>query len=124
MEEWTKEPQIQGWWGSAMVALKESTSKAKRRWRRWWHRGWLRLDTAGLDNVNDRWRACDGSEGHNYPTGLGDGGDGDSDEGGPAKNLVLHVGVKPLGKIVYFHMPWIIGDGTDLMLKLDSEYYV
>ncbi|EEC69721.1 hypothetical protein OsI_39213 [Oryza sativa Indica Group] len=39
-----------------MVALKESTSKAKRRWRRWWHRGWLRPDTAGLDNVNDRWR--------------------------------------------------------------------
>ncbi|EEE53653.1 hypothetical protein OsJ_36955 [Oryza sativa Japonica Group] len=59
-----------------MVALKESTSKTKRRWRRWWHRGWLRPDTAGLDYVNDRW-----SEGHNYPTGLGDGGDGGSDEG-------------------------------------------
>lgn len=42
----------------------------------------------------------------------------------PPKNLVLHVGVKPPGKIVYFDMPWIIGDATDLMLKLDSEYYV
>nr|ABA99601.1 hypothetical protein LOC_Os12g43400 [Oryza sativa Japonica Group] len=82
-----------------MVALKESTSKTKRRWRRWWHRGWLRPDTAGLDYVNDRWRD-------------------------PPKNLVLHVGVKPPGKIVYFDMPWIIGDATDLMLKLDSEYYV